>query len=240
MKDSITNYQKKLRLSNNLIDIYESIPYETKEQFIHGLLETLYNERLTNIMVRNMKYANFPVKKTLDSYEFTHVQLPEKLALDALCELKFLEEKQNLILYGNIGAGKTHLGIALGIKAIQQHKVVYFFTVHELINKLVIEKENGTYLRFMKKLKKADLLILDEWGYLPLHQEGARLLFEVISMCYEQKSIIITTNIEFSHWKNFLFDEKLTAAIIDRVVHHSHLLFFDGPSHRKQNALLKS
>jgi len=135
--------------------------------------------------------------------------------------------------------GKTHLGIALGIKAINQNKTVYFFTVHELINRLVKESENGTSERFMKKLKKADLLILDEWGYLPLHQEGARLLFEVISMCYEQKSIIITTNIEFSHWKNFLFDEKLTAAIIDRVIHHSHLLVFDGPSHRKQNALLK-
>ena len=124
-------------------------------------------------------------------------------------------------------------------KYINQHKIVYFFTVHELINKLVQAKENRTYERFMKKLKKADLLVLDEWGYLPLHQEGARLLFEVISMCYEQKSIIITTNIEFSHWKNFLFDEKLTAAIIDRVIHHSHLLLFDGPSHRKQNALLR-
>ena len=101
------------------------------------------------------------------------------------------------------------------------------------------EKEKGTYEWFIKKLKKEDLLILDEWGYLHLHQEDARLLFEVISMCYEQKSIIITTNIEFSHWKNYLFDEKLTAAIIDRVVHHSHLLVFDGPSHRKQNALLK-
>ena len=239
IKTAITNYQKKLRLSNNLIDIYESIPYESKEQFIHDILESLYEERLTNIMARNMKNANFPVKKTLDSYEFKNVQLPEKLKLDALTSLDFLENQENLILYGNIGAGKTHLSIALGIKAINQHKIVYFFTVHELINKLVQVKETGTYERFMKKLKKAQLLVLDEWGYLPLHQEGARLLIEVISMCYEQKSIIITTNIEFCHWKNFLFDEKLTAAIIDRVIHHSHLLIFDVPSHRKQNALLR-
>lgn len=91
----------------------------------------------------------------------------------------------------------------------------------------------------MKKLQKADILVLDEWGYLPLHQEGARLLFEVVSMFYEHKSLIITTNLEFSHWKNFLFDEKLTAAIIDRVIHHAHLLFFPGPSYRKENALLK-
>ena len=239
MKTAITTYQKKLRLSNNLIEIYESIHYETKDQFIHDLLDALYKERLTNITTRNLKYANFPVKKTLESYDWSHVQLPDKLSTDALIRLTFLKEQENLILYGNFGAGKTHLSIALGIKAINQNKTVYFFTVHELINRLVKENENGTGERFMKKLKKADLLILDEWGYLPLHQEGARLLFEVISMCYEQKSIIITTNIEFSHWKNFLFDEKLTAAIIDRVIHHSHLLVFDGPSHRKQNALLK-
>ncbi len=239
MKESITNYQKKLRLSNNLIDIYETTPYENKDQFIHDLLEKLYNERQAGIMARNMKQANFPVKKTLDDYEWSHVQIPEKISLDAITSLEFIQNQENLILYGNIGAGKTHLGIALGVKAVMQSKIVYFFTVHELINKLVQVRGNDTYEKFMKKLKKAHLLILDEWGYLPLHQEGARLLFEVISMCYEQKSLIITTNIEFSHWKNFLFDEKLTAAIIDRVVHHSHLLFFDGPSHRKQNALLK-
>jgi len=238
MRNSITNYQKKLRLSNNFIDIYESTAYETKEQFIHDLLEKLYIERQIGIMERNMKQANFPIKKTFESYDWSHVQLPEKLFVDSLVNLDFLENQENLILYGNIGAGKTHLGIALGINAINQNKVVYFFTVHELINRLIQVRENGTYERFIKKLKKAHLLVLDEWGYLPLHQEGARLLFEVISMCYEQKSIIITTNIEFSHWKNFLFDEKLTAAIIDRVIHHSHLLIFDGPSHRKQNALL--
>jgi DNA replication protein DnaC len=239
MKTAITAYQKKLRLSNNLIQIYESTPYETKDQFIHDLLENLYKDRLANITARNLKLANFPAKKTLEAYDWDHVQLPDKLSVDSLTNLLFLNEQENLILYGNIGAGKTHLSIALGIKAINRNKIVYFFTVHELINRLIKENENGTGERFMKKLKKADLLILDEWGYIPLHQEGARLLFEVISMCYEKKSIIITTNIEFSHWKNFLFDEKLTVAIIDRIIHHSHLLLFDGPSHRKQNALLK-
>lgn len=239
MIQNITHYQKKLRLSNNLIDIYESTPYENKEQFMHDLLEKLYKERQAGIVTRNMKLANFPSKKILEHYEWDGIQLPERLTVDQLINLDFLDNQENLILYGNIGTGKTHMSIALGIKAVNQNKIVYFFTVHELINKLVQAKDNGTYDRFIKKLKKAHLLVLDEWGYLPLHQEGARLLFEVISLCYEQKSIIITTNIEFSHWKNFLFDEKLTAAIIDRVVHHSHLLVFTGTSHRKQDALLK-
>lgn len=238
MIQDITHYQKKLRLSNNLIDIYESTPYDNKEQFMHDLLKKLYEERQAGIVTRNMKQANFPSKKILDHYEWDDIQLPERLTVDQLSNLDFLNNQENLILYGNIGTGKTHMGIALGIKAVNQNKIVYFFTVHELINKLVQAKDNGTYDRFIKKLKKAHLLVLDEWGYLQLHQEGARLLFEVISFCYEQKSIIITTNIEFSHWKNFLFDEKLTAAIIDRVVHHSHLLVFTGTSHRKKDALL--
>lgn len=239
MKESITKLQKRMKISSNLIPIYESIPYESKDQFVNELLEKLLEERLLNIMERNMNQANFPGKKTLETYNFSRIVFPERLTINALKELNFLEQQENLVLYGNIGAGKTHLGVALGIKAIQQNKIVYFYTVHELVNKLMSAREKGTYERLMKKLKKAHLLVLDEWGYLPLHQEGARLLFEVISMCYEQKSIIITTNIEFSHWKNFLFDEKLTAAIIDRVIHHSHLLFFDGPSRRKEDALLK-
>lgn len=239
MKASITNLQKRMKLSSNLIPIYETISYESKDQFVNELLEKLLEERLLNIMERNMNQANFPGKKTLETYDFSRIVFPERLTINALKELNFLEQQENLVLYGNIGAGKTHLGVALGIKAIQQNKIVYFYTVHELVNKLISAREKGSYERLMKKLKKAHLLVLDEWGYLPLHQEGARLLFEVISMCYEQKSIIITTNIEFSHWKNFLFDEKLTAAIIDRVIHHSHLLFFDGPSRRKEDALLK-
>lgn len=239
MKEAITRLQQRLKLSSNLIGLYDSISYESKDQFVHDLLQKLAEERQVNIIDRNMKQAGFPGKKTLESYDFSRVIFPEKLTLESLTELDFLDNQQNLVLYGNIGAGKSHLGIALGIKAIQRQKTVYFFTVHELVNRLIEARENGTHGRFMKKLEKAHLLVLDEWGYLPLHQEGARLLFEVVSMCYERKSIIITTNIEFSHWKNFLFDEKLTAAIIDRVIHHSHLLFFDGPSRRKQEALLK-
>ena len=153
--------------------------------------------------------------------------------------LDFIENKENLILYGRVGAGKSHLALAIGLKALQQQKLVVFYTLHDLVNALVKAKEIHQMDRFMSKLLKNDLIILDEWGYLPLHQEGARLLFEVISKCYEQKSIIITTNIEFSHWKNFLFDEKLTIAILDRIIHYSHLIILDRESWRKERALMK-
>lgn len=237
--EKINFYQKKLRLSQSFVDIYTDIIFTSKDQFILELLEALYLERTERIIERNLKAARFPMVKTLADYSFSGIQLPEKLNIEELTELKFLERHQNLILYGGVGTGKTHLGTALGVQAINNEKKVLFYTVHSLINQLVKAKEEHTYEKLMKKIEGVDLLILDEWGYLPLHQEGARLLFEVISLCYERKSIIITTNIEFSHWKNFLFDDKLTVAIIDRIVHHSHLLFYDRESYRKQHALMK-
>ncbi|WP_353893864.1 IS21-like element helper ATPase IstB [Proteinivorax hydrogeniformans] len=239
MIDKIKFYQKKLSISNSLMDICDGLEFRSKEQFLMDLLEELYKERLERSRERKLKAAKFPVVKTLNGYDFTDIIFPEKLTIEQLKGLNFIENKENLIFYGGPGAGKTHLGIALGTMAINTQKSVLFYTVHSLINELVKAKEEHSHEKLMKKIEKADLLILDEWGYLPLHQEGARLLFEVISLCYERKSIIITTNMEFNHWKNFLFDEKLTVAIIDRLVHHSHLLFFDRESHRKKHALMK-
>lgn len=239
MKEEITYYQKRLRMSRSVIDIYESIPFETKDQFMLDLLKALYLERSENIMSKNLKAAKFPILKTFENYSFEGIEIPERLSVDELKTLDFIDRKENLILYGGVGSGKTHLGIALGVAAIQQEKVVLFFTVYDLINQLVHAKETNQMERIMKRILKSDLIILDEWGYLPLHQDGARLLFEVISKCYEKRSLILTTNLEFSHWKSFLFDEKLTVAIIDRVIHHSHLLFFNRQSYRKEHALLK-
>lgn len=97
-------------------------------------------------------------------------------------------------------------------------------------------KQEGRLAKFLKTIEKADLLICDEWGFLPLSQEGAQLLFQVVSACYERKSLILTTNLEFSKWSTIFYDEKLTAALIDRLVHHSHLIAFQGPSYRYQHS----
>lgn len=239
MREGINEYRKKLRLSHSFIEIYDEIEFKTKDQFILDLLTKLYEERRENIISRNLQNAKFPVVKSYDGYIFEGIEFPRNLSLKELKTLSFIENKENLILYGNVGVGKTHLATAIGLSAINEGKVVYFFTVHDLINQLLDAKENSTINKLMRKLLKADLIILDEWGYLPLHQEGARLLFELISKCYEQKSLVITTNLEFSHWKSFLFDEKLTLAIIDRIIHHSHLLLFNKESYRKQYALTK-
>ncbi len=239
MKDMINFYQKKLRLSKSLLEIYESISYVDKDQFMHDLLKTLYDERVANIIERNIKFSRFPSLKTFDDFSYQDITFSETFTPEKMESLDFIENKENLIFYGRIGAGKTHLALALGQSALKQQKQVVFYTLHDLVNHLVKVKENGQFERFMTKLLKNDLIVLDEWGYLPLHQEGARLLFEVIGKCYEQKSLIITTNMEFSHWKNFLFDEKLTIAILDRIIHYSHLVIFDRDSWRKEKALMQ-
>ncbi|SRR6056297_344995 len=238
MREAIGKYQRKLKLSNALMEIYPTIEAETNEDFLLQLLKALHEDREEKRRIRNLNNAGFLVVKTLDGYDYSQIRFPEGLKQDELESMSFLDRKENLILYGAVGTGKTHLSVALGVKAINQGKRAVFYRVHDLISQLEGEDVKKV-ARVHKKIKQADLLILDEWGYLPLHQEGARLLFNIISTCYETKSIIITTNIEFGRWKGFLFDEKLTAAIVDRLVHHSHLLMFTGKSYRMENSLMK-
>lgn len=144
-----------------------------------------------------------------------------------------------MILYGNVGTGKTHLAIAVGVAACQRSKAVRFFRTAALVNQLSEAQKMGTLNRFLKQLFKADLIICDEWGYVPLDRDGSKLLFQVISDCYEQRSVIITTNLEFSKWVNIFYDEQMTAAMIDRLVHHGYLLLFEGQSYRIRNSLMK-
>lgn len=238
MREEIGNYQKELRLSTNLLEIYPNINADSHEEFLLKLLKELHEDRKEKRRVRNLNNAGFLVVKSLEDYDYSQIRFPDSVRLQDLETLSFLGKKENLILYGAVGTGKTHLSVALGVKAINQGKKAIFYRVHDLINQLETD-DAKTIARVHKKINQADLLILDEWGYLPLHQEGARLLFDIISTCYESKSIIITTNIEFGRWKGFLFDEKLTAAIVDRLVHHSHMLIFTGKSYRMTNSLMK-
>ena len=238
MKEEINSYQRQLKLSNSLMDIYPTITAGCHEEFLLKLLKELHEDREEKRRIRNLNNAGFLVIKSLENYDFSQIRFPDSCCLQNLESLEFIQRKENLILYGSVGTGKTHLSVALGVKAINEGKKAIFFRVHDLISQLEIGDSRIT-ARVYKKIYQADLLILDEWGYLPLHQEGARLLFDIISLCYETKSIIITTNIEFGRWKGFLFDEKLTAAIVDRLVHHSHMLLFTGKSYRIENSLMR-
>lgn len=132
------------------------------------------------------------------------------------------------------------MATAIGVEACNQGKKVRFFRTAALVNQLADAKAQGELRRLFKLIEKTDLLICDEWGYISFEKEGAQLLFQVISECYEKRSVIITTNLEFSRWNGIFYDEKMTAAIIDRKIHHSHLLVFTGPSYRLRNSPINS
>ena len=188
----------------------------------------------------HLKQAGFDHIKTFENYQFDKIIIPNTLTIDTLRTLEFMKRQENLILYGRNGAGKSHMATALGVEACMQGKKVRFYKTAALVNELTDAKSNGSLIRYLRNISKLDLLICDEWGYLPFDSEGSQLLFQVIADCYEKRSLIITTNIEFSKWNGIFYDDQLTAALIDRLVHHSHLIVFDRDSWRFEHSLMKN
>lgn len=187
---------------------------------------------------RLMRKAKFPQIKSFEGYDYSQVSFPEGYSSEDLESVDFIKRAQDFVFYGQTGRGKTHLAIAIGIKCVHLGTTVRFFTAAELVMALERAKREASLEGFLKDLYKAGLLIIDELGYVPLSQESARLLFQVMSDCYEKRSLIITTNIEFSKWGVVFGDDKLASAIIDRVMHHGRLVEFNGASKRMENALM--
>ena len=207
-------------------------------QAVDRLLRTELDNRETSKRARLLRRARFPVPKTLDGYDFTNVKLPDGYARDELLSLDFVGRAQDLVFYGKTGRGKTHLATALGMSAIDRGMNVRFLPTAELVLQLGRAKREGTLETMLKDIAKADLIILDEFGYVPFDVDGARLLYQVIAGSYERRSIIFTTNIEFSKWGTIFADDELAASIIDRIVHHGRLIEFTGQSHRISQALM--
>lgn len=239
MEELLVQYCKRLHFGSNIIANAKTI---TEDSNI-GFLTELFKRELDNRDVKRkntyIKKANFDIKKTFEGYVFEGIQIPNSITAEDIINTEFVSKKENLILYGQVGTGKTHMAIATGISACNHNFRVKFFRTAALVNELVEVKKNGTLRKFMKSLEKCDLLICDEWGYVPVDSDGAKLLFQVIADCYERKSLIITTNLEFGKWNGIFYDEKLTAAIIDRIVHHSHLIVFDRPSYRVEHSKIR-
>ncbi len=223
---------KSLRLSRNIVEMSDKIQADSHQEYLLKLLQSEIMHREKARKEKLLKKAGFYTIKTFESFKFDEVTLPGGITPEYLRECEFITNKNNIVMYGNVGTGKTHLSIALGVEACKKGMEVRFFRTSALVNKLAELKKAGTLSTFLRNLGKADLLICDEWGYVPLDRTGAQLLFEVISECYERKSVIINTNIEFSRWVNVFYDEQMTGAIIDRLLHHCHLLLFPGQSNR--------
>lgn len=232
MRESIEQSMRILKLGG-MAKGWRNISYQDQEQYVRELLELELREREVNRINRMVKTAGFQVMKTLEDFVWNkNIELPNGLTQIYMEELRFLEPKENLIFLGSVGTGKTHLATAIALKACQQGRRVRFFTAASLANILLERNGKGSLNAFLGTLRKAELLVIDEIGFVPLHKDAAELLFQVISDCYERKSLIITSNLEFSQWNTVFGDNRLTAALIDRLIHHSHIVIFSGESYR--------
>ena len=232
----ITECCRQLRLSRNLAELAQSTEGSSHQEYLYNLLAEELHYRYTARTEKLVNSAGFYTIKSFEGYRFDEITLPSDLTPESLKSLSFIHEKKNLIMYGGTGTGKTMLSTALGVAACRQGIPVKFFRTAALINKLSESKTAGTLTAFLKKLNKAEVIILDEYGYVPLDRTGAQLLFEIISDCYERRTIILNTNLEFSRWANVLYDEQMTAAMLDRLLHHCHLLLFPGTSNRMRES----
>ncbi|WP_409967230.1 IS21-like element helper ATPase IstB [Bengtsoniella intestinalis] len=228
----VEQYMKTLKLGG-LAKEWTSVEYRNNEQYLTDLLQLELREREINRINRMVKSAGFGVLKTLDDFTWRNeIALPVGLTREYMEDLQFLAPKENLIFMGAVGTGKTHLATALALNACQEGRPVRFFTAASLANILLEKNNKGTLNSFLSTLKKVQLMVIDEIGFVPLHKAAAELLFQVIADCYERKSLIITSNLEFSQWNTVFGDNRLTAALIDRLVHHSHIVIFSGESYR--------
>jgi len=234
---SIEQTMRTLKLGG-LAKEWRSVAYHDNEQYMRELLDIEVKEREANRMARMIKQANFRVIKTLNEFVWKPtIEIPSTITREEIESAAFVKNKENLVLMGVQGTGKTHLATALAMNLCEKGRHVRFYTATGLANILQEKHQRGTLTSFMTSLRKVELLVLDEVGFITLHKEASELLFQVVSDCYEQKSLIITSNLEFSHWNTIFGNDKLTAAMIDRLIHHSHILVFSGPSHRLEESV---
>ena len=206
-------------------------------EFLLELLELEVAARDQNALKQRLRTAGFPTTKTLDAFDFSAIPSLNKSLIMELYRGAYLEEAFNVIMLGSIGTGKTHLAISLGTKACQMAKKVRFYTVAALATELLEAHDDRKLSKLKATLAKVDLLVLDELGMVPFHQDAANLLFQVINERHERRSTIITTNLAFPEWTQLFGNQKLTAALLDRVTHRSHIIEMNGESFRFKESL---
>jgi DNA replication protein DnaC len=204
--------------------------------FLLRLSERELLERERRATERRLKEAAFPVVKTIDTFDFAARSSLNETLVRELLRGEYIERRENVLLVGNPGTGKTHLATALGFAACTAGKRVRFTTTTALVTLLLEMRENRLLQRFHKQLERLDLLILDELGYVPFTKAGAELLFDVVARAYERSSLIVTTNLPFENWTEVLGSERLTGAMLDRLTHRVHILEANGESYRLADA----
>ena len=203
-------------------------------EFLERCLKAEQDERRRRSQAMLTKFAGFPAIKLIDDYDFKFAAGAPKKTVQTLQSMAFVERKENVIFLGPSGVGKTHLAIALGYLATQSGVKVRFVSAADLVMQLEKAQQRGQFDHFMRRsLLGPSILIIDEVGYLPLQGNQANLFFQVIAKRYEQGSIILTSNLSFGEWDSTFADNSaLTAAMLDRLLHHAHVVQIKGDSYR--------
>lgn len=236
-KEMIYAYASELKLSavkNELEDVLAMSEQEnwSKMRLIKELLEKEYNRKIENKKGARIKSANFSQLKYLHEIVIGELPNDARTVLPELETLAFIKEGRNLVLYGNPGTGKTHIAIALGIKACQEDYSVLFTSVPQLLVQIREARSAKTLKNLQSKFEKYDLVICDEFGYVSCDKEGGELLFNHLSLRAGKKSTIITTNLAFNRWDEIIKDKVLVAAMVDRLTHKAYLVDMSGQSYR--------
>ena len=219
------------------LQLDEIIDFITKNSlsFAEGLVKlTSYEIDFKEAnMVRSMvKVAGFPHHKELKDFDFSFQPSINKQEIKDYETLRFIESQENLVFLGSSGVGKTHLAVSIGIAAAKKRYSTYFIKCNNLLQQLKKAKLENRLGDRLKQITKYKVLIIDELGYLPIDKDDSKLFFQLIDLRYEKKSTIITTNINFNSWDDIFYDAVVANAILDRILHHSHVISISGKSYR--------
>jgi DNA replication protein DnaC len=204
--------------------------------FLLKVCELELIERERKAAARRLKAAALPAVKLISEFDFTAQPTINRLLVLDLMRGEYIDRRENVLLIGTSGTGKTHLATALAVEACAQGKRVRFYRVTELVTHLLEAREERQLSRIRGQLSKLDVLVLDELGYVPMGKAGAELLFDVMSRAYERMSLIVTTNLPFENWTEVLDNERLTGATLDRLTHRCHIVETGGESYRLKDA----